>query len=109
MNKILCFIGIHKEIIVEQSADMELGIYKYYPYCFFCSTRVGKPLHGGILRLQIGNHVFTSKYNQIRKVFKQHYACAFRTDLNVDTLDCLVYMAQEIEKLYLKKKKKEII
>ena len=51
----------------------------------------------------------TRLYRKIRKIFQGHYICAFRKDLNPEVLDCLVYMAEEIEryvsKNYVKKAK----
>jgi hypothetical protein len=34
-------------------------------------------------------------YNKIRKVFREHFRCAFREDVT-DARDCLVYMAEVI-------------
>lgn len=52
------------------------------------------------------------RYKLVRKIFKRHYACAFRNDLNPDVLDCLVYMAEEIVNLsddWIRREKRKIL
>lgn len=40
------------------------------------------------------------RYQKIRKIFRRHYPCAFNELARGDGLDCLVYMAWDIEKVF---------
>lgn len=42
-------------------------------------------------------------YKRVRAIFREHYGCAFRTDIgSIEFLDCLRYMATEIVELHEK-------